>query len=85
MKTRIVRIGNSRGVRIPKPLLEQAKLTGEVELVLEDNRILISAADHPRSGWAEAFARMRARGDDILLEGDRRASTRFDESQWEWR
>ena len=47
MKTRIVRIGNSQGVRIPKPLLEQSGLTGEVELEVQDRQIIIRASVHP--------------------------------------
>ena len=83
MKARIVRIGNSRGVRIPKPLLEQAGLGEEVELRVEGAAIVIERAGRPRAGWAEAFRAMRAAGDDTLL--DEPTPTRFDEEEWEWR
>jgi len=83
VKSRIVRIGNSQGVRIPKPLLEQAGLAGEVELHAEDGRIVIAAARHPRAGWAEAARAMHARGEDELLDAP--TPTRFDEEEWEWR
>lgn len=62
MKARIVRIGNSRGIRLPKTLLEEARLGNEVELQAEPGRILISKAAKPRAGWAEAARRMRQRG-----------------------
>lgn len=82
MKTRIVRIGNSRGVRIPKPLLEEAGLEDEVNLALGPDGILISPARAVRTGWAEAAALVRERGEAGLL--DPPVSTRFDDTSWEW-
>jgi len=83
MKTRIVRIGNSRGIRIPKPFLEQARLREDVELEVVDNRLVISSPDQPRAGWEAAFRAMAAAGDDQLLDAP--APTTFDRSEWEWR
>ena len=68
MKTRIVRIGNSQGIRIPKLLIEQAGLSGEVEVIVRNNSLVIRAAAHPRAGWAAAFQKMAERGDDRLLD-----------------
>ncbi|MFO7588191.1 MAG: AbrB/MazE/SpoVT family DNA-binding domain-containing protein [Gemmatimonadota bacterium] len=82
MKTRIVRIGNSRGVRIPKPLLEEAGLEDDVRLTLGPEGILISPAGAPRTGWAEAAELVRERGEDGLI--DEIAPTRFDRTEWEW-
>jgi antitoxin MazE len=84
MKTRIVRIGNSQGIRIPKPLLEQTGLGGEVEIRAEDNRLVILPAARPRAGWAAAFREMAERGDDALLDGDP-PPTECDAEEWEWR
>lgn len=81
-KTRIVRIGNSRGIRLPKVLLDQAALPDEVELRAEPGRIVVSAASRPRSGWADKARAMHRRGDDVLL--DEFAATRFDQSEWQW-
>ncbi|MGE3153909.1 MAG: AbrB/MazE/SpoVT family DNA-binding domain-containing protein [Nitrospiraceae bacterium] len=83
MKAQIVRIGNSKGIRIPKPLLQEAQLEGEVDLQAEPGRILISKAAKPRAGWAEAARRMRERGEDQLL--DQPTPTRFDKEEWKWR
>lgn len=83
MKAQIVRIGNSRGIRIPKTLLQEAQLEDEVELQAEPGRILISKSAKPRAGWAEAARRMRERGEDRLL--DPPTSTRFDKEEWKWR
>ena len=83
MKARIVRIGNSRGVRLPKALIDQADLSEEVEIHAEPGRIVVAAVRRPRAGWAEAARRMRERGEDRLLDAPSR--TRFDEEEWEWR
>lgn len=82
MKAKIVRIGNSRGVRIPKPLLEEAGLEGQVELRIVEGGIMIAADRPPRTGWADAAALAEKRGDNTLL--DDVVPTRFDEVDWEW-
>ena len=81
MKVHIVRIGNSRGIRLPKTLLQEAQLKDEVELQAEPGRILISKTAKPRAGWAEAARRMRARDEDRLI--DPPTPTRFDKEEWE--
>lgn len=82
MKTHLVRIGNSRGVRLPKPLIEQAGLSEEVELRVQEGAIVIARATSPRSGWADAAREARQRHEDRLLEAH--TSTRFDDEEWEW-
>ena len=83
MKTRIVQSGNSRGIRLPKVLLEQAQLTEEVELDAEPGRIVIRRGIRPRAGWAAAARKMRERDEDRLL--DPSTPTQFDEKEWKWR
>ena len=63
-----MKIGNSRGIRIPKTLLDEASLSDEVEVHAQPGRLVIQAVRRPRSGWATAAKRMGARGDDRLLE-----------------
>jgi antitoxin MazE len=82
VKTRLVQIGNSRGVRIPKPLIEQADLGEEVELRVEDGAIIIETPRSVRAGWADAARTVRGRGEDGIL--DEPTPTRFDETEWEW-
>jgi len=82
VKTRIVRIGNSQGIRVPKPLLDQAQLPEEVELYAEPGRIIVRAALGPRNGWAEAARAMRARGEDKMLEAP--TPTKFEAEEWTW-
>ena len=84
MRTRIVRIGNSRGIRIPKLLLEQSGLEGEVEMKAEDGSLLIRPVAKARAGWAKAFREMADQGDDDLLDDVLAASTSWDEDEWEW-
>jgi len=82
MKTRIVRIGNSRGVRLPKPLIEQAGLGEEVELRVEEGAIVIQSAARPRAGWAEAARQLATERDAGLL--DEPTPTKFDGTEWQW-
>ncbi len=82
MKARLVRIGNSRGVRLPKPMIAQAGLTDEVELEVRGNAVVIVAQKSPRSGWAEAARKLGTGGSDGLLDAP--TPTRFDETEWQW-
>jgi antitoxin MazE len=85
MKTRIVRIGNSQGVRIPKPLIEQAGLGGEVEITVHDGSLVIKpVAKAPRDGWAAAFEEMARFGDDAPIDEGTPTLTSWDEDEWEW-
>jgi antitoxin MazE len=84
MRTRIVKIGNSQGVRIPKLLLERSNLAEEVELEAEDNRIIIRSMKQPRQDWESAFRAMAERGDDALLDNKLLPQTKWDEDEWQW-
>jgi antitoxin MazE len=83
VKTRIVRIGNSRGVRIPKQILDEASLGDEVELEVERDHIVIRRAHRPRAGWDKQFRAMAEHGDDRLLD-DELLPTRWDDTDCEW-
>jgi antitoxin MazE len=82
MKTRIVRIGNSKGIRIPKPLLEQTQLSGEVNIRVKADSLIIEPARRPRAGWTAAFESMARQGGEALL--DQETPTRWDEEEWQW-
>ena len=82
MRSKIVRMGNSQGVRLPKLMIEQAGLSHEVELRVEAGQIVIAAPRVARAGWAEAAERARAAGHDAL---ETSGSTKFDRTEWEWR
>ena len=82
IRTRIVRIGNSQGFRVPKALLEQAQLPEEVELSAQPGRLLVRGARRARAGWAEAAKAMHERGHDRLV--DKPSVTRFDRKGWTW-
>ena len=82
MRAELVRIGNSRGVRIPKPLIEQCGFGEIVELRVENDRLIISPERQPRQGWADAFrAAGSATRDEILLPEFPNA---FDREEWQW-
>lgn len=80
--TRIVRIGNSRGIRVPKVLLDLADLPEDVELHAEPGQLVVRAASHARAGWADAARLARSCGDDRLLDAP--TATQFDRTDWEW-
>lgn len=82
MKAKLVQIGNSRGVRLPKPIIEQVGLVDEVELTVRDGAVIISAAQPSRHGWADAAAALAARSEDTVL--DPYAPNDFDAREWEW-
>ncbi len=82
MRTRLVRIGNSRGVRLPKTIIAQAGLKDEVELEVQDGAVIVARTASTRAGWADAARQMRQRDEDRLL--DPQTSTRFDEKEWQW-
>ena len=83
MKARLIRIGNSRGVRLPKPLIEEAGLKDEVEVRVRGGAVVISSPTAVRKGWAEAARKLTQRAEDRLV--DTPAATKFDESDWQWR
>jgi antitoxin MazE len=80
--THVIRIGNSRGVRIPKLWLEQLDLGDEVEMAVRANQLVIRSARRPRKGWEEQFRAMHERGDDRLIEGF--PASAWDEAEWQW-
>ena len=84
MKTRIIRIGNSQGVRIPKLLLEQTGLRGDVEICAQNNSLIIRPAAKPCAAWAAAFQEMAEQCDDALIDGNATSLTSWDEDEWEW-
>jgi antitoxin MazE len=83
MKARLVRIGNSRGVRLPKPLIEEAHLKDEVQIRVRDGSVMITSSRRPRPGWADAARQIREQAGDVLL--DRSIPTQFDQKEWRWR
>ena len=81
MKAQLVRIGNSRGVRLPKTLIDQVGLTDEIDLRVENHCVVIASARSPRRGWAEAARRLHTESKGML---DGHTATRFDEEEWHW-
>lgn len=82
VKTPIIKIGNSRGIRIPKALIDQVGLGTEVEISVQRGQLIIRPTSRPRYGWAAQFRTMTERGDDHLL--DEPITTQWDVSDWQW-
>ena len=83
MKLKLVRVGNSKGIRIPKPLIEQCGFGDTVEVSVKDGCVVIAAERKPRQGWEEAFRSAGLPNDDeILLAGV--TPNEFDRDEWQW-
>jgi len=82
MKISVVQIGNSRGVRIPKAVLEQCNIKDEVDLEVEHGKLILKPTlDKPRQGWEQQFALMSENEDDRLLIDD---AVELDVDDWQW-
>ena len=84
MKTTLIPIGNSRGVRIPKPLIEQCGLGDDIELDVRDGSIIIHSPRRARAGWDKAFAQMARLKDDALVDAAP-IVTKWDDEDWQWK
>ncbi|MFO1047114.1 MAG: AbrB/MazE/SpoVT family DNA-binding domain-containing protein [Geminicoccaceae bacterium] len=80
MRTSLVRIGNSRGLRIPKAVLELCGFGGEVELRVEGRRLVVLPIAAARAGWEESFVAAGSNQELLLSE----LSSEFDETEWTW-
>lgn len=83
MKVAITRIGNSRGVRIPKSIIQQVGLGATASMEVVDGRIVISPSSS-RDGWDDAFRKTPKRGDAGLLDKGSLAPTKWEREEWEW-
>ena len=81
MKAKLVPIGNSKGIRIPKTVLDQCRFSKEVELEVRGNSLLVKPLKATREGWAKAFEQMHVNGDDHLSVTDSSTSS-WDSKQW---
>jgi len=84
LKMRLVKIGNSQGIRIPKALLDQVGLTEDIELEVQGRHLVLRAARRPRDGWDELFRRMSLNHDDHLFDARADGLSSWDEEEWVW-
>ncbi len=84
VKTQLMKSGNSQGIRIPKLLIEQVGLAGEVEVEAQDGRLIIRPSKGARHGWEEQFQAMAAAEDDHLLDSETLVPTAWESEEWEW-
>ena len=79
MEVSIIKIGNSKGFRLTKTILERYNITDRIELILEKGQIILRPISEPRKGWDKAFQKMQENGDDQLLMNDVFEDEHFDE------
>jgi antitoxin MazE len=70
MEVSVVKIGNSKGIRFSKTIIERYNIRDTVDLILEKGQIIIKPLTQPRKGWEKAFMEMHANGEDKLLIPD---------------
>ena len=83
MRARVIKIGNSQGLRIPKPILDQTGIMDDVEIEVEKNQIIVRPVKNIRAGWDAAFKAMGECGDDEPIISDN-ISNSWDEQEWKW-
>lgn len=81
-RSKIIQIGNSQGIRIAKPILEQAGITEDIEIQVARGQIIIRPIEHPRKQWEASFQRMTEAGDDMLE--DALSESEWDSTEWTW-
>ena len=79
MEAKVIKIGNSRGLRLSKQLIDQYHITDQVDLILEKDYIIIKPISKPREGWNEAFKAMHRHDEDKLLINDVLEDEHFEE------
>ena len=84
IKVKIIRIGNSRGIRLSKSLIEQYNMKDEVLLEAKKDSIVIRPVENPRASWEKSFKKMRLRGDDKLLDKETELESEWDQKEWQW-
>jgi antitoxin MazE len=83
-RARLVKMGSSRGIRLPRVFLDEAELDEEVELEVLEGQVVVRLVPRPRRGWEKQFDGMTARGDDRLLDSKAFSLTSWDEEKWVW-
>lgn len=84
IKVKIIRIGNSRGIRLSRSLMEQYNMKDEVILEPKKDSIVIHPVENPRAGWEKSFEKMRFERDDVLLDKETEIDSEWNEEEWKW-
>lgn len=86
MQVQVIQIGNSRGVRLPKAVLDQLNFGTTAELRVEKDRIVLEPQRSPRQGWAESFKALAkaTKKDEPALKAFKAVKNRFDDEDWSW-
>ena len=83
-RARLIKMGKSKGIHLPRAFLDQVELDEEVELEVQDGQVIVRPVPRPRRGWEKQFDGMTARGDDRLLDSKAFSLTGWDEEKWVW-
>ena len=85
MRAKLISIGNSKGLRLPRAIIQQCGFGDEIEVEVKKDGLMIKAVKKPREGWEDSFREMHKNGDDRLLdEVDAHTETDWDQTEWTW-
>ena len=84
IQARLVRIGNSQGLRLPKAVIEQADLGEEIEVEASHHQIILRPSRRARAGWGEQFQAMSKNSDDKLVDAQTITTSQWDNDEWSW-
>jgi len=84
LRVKIIRIGNSKGIRLSKSLIEQYNMKDEVLLEAKKDSIVIRPVKNPRTDWEKSFEKMKLRGDDVLLNEGTEVESEWEQTKWKW-
>ena len=80
----LTKVGNSRGIRIPRAILEQVDLEGELELIVEQGTLMIRPASNPRQGWEASFVNAASNRPEDGEWTEPWVANQFDDEEWTW-
>ena len=81
MRIHLTQIGNSKGIIIPSKILNQLGFSGEIDMEIRDNNLILKPLIAPRATWEEAFAKAGSVQENLLLDD---LSAEADETEWQW-
>ncbi|MFN3849765.1 MAG: AbrB/MazE/SpoVT family DNA-binding domain-containing protein [Spirosomataceae bacterium] len=85
MTVDVIKIGNSKGIRLSKTIIEQYNIGEQVEIIFRNDEIVLRPKTKVREGWADTIRLANSVNNDTILDEFSQINNRFDEEEWEWK